>query len=117
MQIEVPVNVELQVVTQGCEDVVSITNPVQISIGVEVVVDGNVIGGGAALMMPRCAEVGVALFESCGGMIGGSRFVNQCAGSAICLNKNEFFAMCIPPRLLQRFLGQGFEGTQLQCRP
>lgn len=117
MQVEVPVNVELQVITQGCDDVVSITTPIEISIGVSIVVDGEDIGGGNAIMLPRCTDTGVALFDSCGGMMGGRRFVNQCADSAICLSKNEFFAMCIPPRLLQRFLGQGFEGTQLQCRP
>eukprot|EP00892_Ulva_mutabilis_P004090 jgi/Ulvmu1/2052/UM120_0048.1 len=115
--VQVPVNVTINVITEGCDEAVQITTPVDITIGVAIVVEGAEIGGGTAVMLPACEEVGVAFFDRCGGMIGGSRFVSACADpSAICLQKNPFFAMCIPPMLLPRFLDQGFEGTQLQCQ-
>lgn len=116
--VQVPVNVSLSVVTTGCDDVVAITTPVDISIGVQIVINGNEIGSGNAMMAPRCEETGVALFERCGGMADGRSFVSACASStALCLSKNAFFAMCIPPQQLQRFVDRGWEAMQLQCRP
>lgn len=118
MQVQVPVNVSLNVLTQGCDDAVAITTPVEISIGVQIVINGNEIGTGNAMMAPRCEETGVALFDRCGGSDNGRTFVSACAtDSAICLSKNSFFAMCIPPTQLQRFVDRGWEAMQLQCTP
>lgn len=118
VQVQVPVNVSINVVTEGCDEAVAITTPVEITIGVQIVVDGDMIGNGNAMMAPVCEEVGVPLYERCGGMTGGRRFVNACASStAICLSKNAFFAMCIPPSQMQRFVDQDWEAMQLQCTP
>jgi hypothetical protein len=124
IQVEVPISVNVNVDSgeqcglQGA----NISVPVDVDVDVAIEISGKPIGTGkGGVTFDKCQTSVAHLWRQCGGIaydgMGSSpqKFVSSCQ-EGICVQKNEWFAMCMPEDRRQVFKHQGWSGKFLKCR-
>jgi hypothetical protein len=127
VQAEVPVTIQVNTQQSG-SDVgngsrgSNVVVPIDVDIGVELVVAGKPVGQGkASMMFDKCKESVAHLWTQCGGISYDGKdgtpqkFTSACE-EGICVQKSEWFAMCIPEDQKQLFKKQGWSSKVLRCR-
>lgn len=127
MQVEVPVQVRVNVQAGDNCNIDTVVAPVDISVHVDLLVDGQPVGEGDAMLnfgpctgrkarrWQQCA--GTEIVEDAAGDSVVQTFRRQCRGDNKCVQKNGEFAMCMPERARVRFTNLlGWAGSILECQ-
>jgi hypothetical protein len=99
-----------------------VTVPVDVDIDVELLVAGKPIGKGqASMLFEECVDPPGHIWDQCGGLEYDSKsksrttFTSGCE-EGICVEKNKWFAMCMPEERRELFKKRGWSGKVLECR-
>lgn len=121
MQAEIPVSIQVNS-QQGGGAGSMVTVPVDVDIDVELLVAGKPIGKGqASMLFEECVDPPGHIWDQCGGLEYDSKsksrttFTSGCE-EGICVEKNKWFAMCMPEERRELFKKRGWSGKVLECR-
>jgi hypothetical protein len=120
MQVEVPVQVKVIVQNENCDmdfDNLTINAPVEVEVGVDLVVNGHKVGHGQKEMGMACDGIAQE-WKACRhtNKRTGYKLVKSCEGDNLCVMKNKHYAQCVPKGAISRLVNKkGWDGTVLEC--
>ena len=125
MQVQVPIVVDVTVdAGDGCSlDDAILTIPIDVKIGADLVVEGLPVGHGTeSAVFRKCEDEDAQLWKQCAGInfpsghASAPRFFQRHCVEGICVEKNQFFAQCLPREHRKVFKWQqGWSGKWLEC--
>ena len=126
MQFDVPVTVNVQVISADGQDCLLNTTevhvPVTVDVAVAVTVAGRPLGTGTGgTHYAHCVDEPADLWKACMGVEdildgqgGRTTYQKRCA-KGVCMRKNQWFAKCVPETRMLEHAERGWDAAILQC--
>lgn len=125
-QVQVPITVNVTVdAGEDCRlDGATVNIPIDVKVAAELVVEGQHVGFGTEnVLFGRCDIEHTPVWTQCAGIDfpsgsnAGPRFFQKHCSTGVCVQKNHFFAQCLPKehRKVYKF-EQDWTGKILECR-
>jgi hypothetical protein len=124
MQIDLPISVNVNV---GSAETCGIkatnaSTAIDVDVDVAIEISGKPVGKGkGGVTFDRCRTTVSQLWHQCGSIAYDGKdgmpqkYVSRCQ-EGVCVQKNEWFAMCMPEDRRNVFKHQGWSGKFLRCR-